>query len=601
MSVLFILSFILFICSFLSIKKTQNKLNILLWIFISVIIYMGYNSIIVYLLSQLNIHSTLFLRSLINIIISIIMIIASKKKQKYYIDIKDIAVIVMLLCLSLIIFKQRFTFNFSINFVMNDAAAHFSFAKAFMANDIYDSSMHNIYYAISTRGMFFGSINAGTFMELFKPLTGDFYLFKNFIIFEMLSYTLSGILFYFIVKKNNTLNKKYVLTVILTLLYQMGYPLTNLIYGFHYWGLVILIISTIILTIKEMENNNMYKNKLIILILFIQSLSIFITYYLYVPVIYGALGLYFIYLYKYKKEISWKKSIIYIIIILLIPFIFGMYHYGIIEQYFKNFGPKTSMSIEGSNYKNLIGNFIFLLPILFYAILNEIKRKKINLVTIITCLNIIFMIILFILCMTKIMSSYYYNKIYNLLWLNTFIYLTDIIYNYKEKFIKIYLYSYIIIALLACFRIENIISKYNPKISQDTVISNIGNVYDCNINMLQDRSKILDNNSYELLKHVKKHEEEYKNTRGEIPFIAGYFKKIWITQLLDVIVSNNYKKKTKKTEIDRYFLDNISEVETDDTVKYFVWIPNAKNSKDINIDDYIVIYKNKEGYVLKKK
>ena len=93
----------------------------------------------------------------------------------------------------------------------------------------------------------------------------------------------------------------------------------------------------------------------------------------------------------------------------------------------------------------------------------------------------------------------------------------------------------------------------------------------------------------------------YINTRGEIPFIAGYFKKIWITQLLDIIVSNNYKKKTKKTEIDRYFLDNISEVETDDTVKYFVWIPNAKNSKDINIDDYIVIYKNKEGYVLKKK
>ena len=438
-AILFILSYILFICSFLYIKKTNNKINLLTWILISIITYMGYNSIIVYLLSIIKIPSTLFLRSLINIFISIIMIITSKKKQKYYIDKKDFAVIAILLYLSLAIFMLRFTFYFSIDFRMNDTAVHYAMAKAFMTNDIYDSSMQNVFYAISNRGMFFSSINTGTFLEAFKPLTGTFYLFKSFILFEMISFSLSGILFYFIVKKNNTFNKEYVLTVILTLLYQLGYPLVNLLYGFHYWGLVILIISTIILTIKEMENNNMYKNKLIILILFIQSLSIFITYYLYVPVIYGALGLYFIYLYKYKKEISWKRSIIYIIIILLIPFIFGMYHYGIIEQYFKNFGPKTSMSIEGSNYKNLIGNFIFLLPILFYAILNEIKRKKINLVTIITCLNIIFMIILFILCMTKIMSSYYYNKIYNLLWLNTFIYLTDIIYNYKEKFIKIYI------------------------------------------------------------------------------------------------------------------------------------------------------------------
>ena len=597
MSVLFILSFILFICSFLSIKKTQNKLNILLWIFISVIIYMGYNSIIVYLLSQLNIHSTLFLRSLINIIISIIMIIASKKKQKYYIDIKDIAVIVLLLCLSLIIFKQRFTFNFSINFVMNDAAAHFSFAKAFMANDIYDSSMHNIYYAISNRGMFFGSINAGTFMELFKPLTGDFYLFKNFIIFEMLSYTLSGILFYFIAKKNNTLNKKYVLTVILTLLYQMGYPLTNLIYGFHYWGLVILEISTIILIIKEIENNKLYRNKQILLILFILTFSIFVTYYLYVPVIYGSLGLYFLYLWNFKKEISLKRCIIYITIILIIPLLFGLFYFQIIENYIQNFGPKTPMSLVGTNYKNFIGNFILILPILVYTIYNEIKKRKITYITITTCLTTIFIIILFILYMTHIMSSYYYNKIYNLLWLLSFIYLIEVIYNNKERFLKLYLYSYIIIAILACIRVENIINKYNDNISTNTVISNVGDVYDTNVRLLQKENKTLDYSMYELLEHLKENKEEYMNDRGEIPFIADYFKKIWITQILDIIVSNNHGK---KSDTDTYYSDTIFEVSEDDTVKYLVWIPDDSNKKDMGTTNYKIIYRTKLGFILKK-
>ena len=597
MSVLFILSFILFICSFLSIKKTQNKLNILLWIFISVIIYMGYNSIIVYLLSQLNIHSTLFLRSLINIIISIIMIIASKKKQKYYIDIKDIAVIVLLLCLSLIIFKQRFTFNFSINFVMNDAAAHFSFAKAFMANDIYDSSMHNIYYAISNRGMFFGSINAGTFMELFKPLTGDFYLFKNFIIFEMLSYTLSGILFYFIVKKNNTLNKKYVLTVILTLLYQMGYPLTNLIYGFHYWGLVILEISTIILIIKEIENNKLYRNKQILLILFILTFSIFVTYYLYVPVIYGSLGLYFLYLWNFKKEISLKRCIIYITIILIIPLLFGLFYFQIIENYIQNFGPKTPMSLVGTNYKNFIGNFILILPILAYTIYNEIKKRKITYITITTCLTTIFIIILFILYMTHIMSSYYYNKIYNLLWLLSFIYLIEVIYNNKERFLKLYIYSYIIIAILACIRVENIINKYNDNISTNTVISNVGDVYDTNVRLLQKENKTLDYSMYELLEHLKENKEEYMNDRGEIPFIADYFKKIWITQILDIIVSNNHGK---KSDTDTYYSDTIFEVSEDDTVKYLVWIPDDSNKKDMGTTNYKIIYRTKLGFILKK-
>lgn len=600
MAILFILTYILLIYSFIRIKKTNNKLNILIWILISIITYMGYNSILIYLLSILGIHSTLLLRSIIHIIISIIFIIISKKnKQQYYFNKMDLGVIIVLFYLSIIIFIVRFGFNFNLDFEMNDGAVHFAMAKSFMTSHIYDSTMTNIIYKISNKGLFFSSTNAGTFLEILKPITKDIGLYKGFIIFEMLSFFLSGTLLYFIIRKNKYTNRNYILTIIFLIIYQLGYPLLNLLYGFHYWGLTILIISSIIITVKEMTNNKLYKNIIILIMLFIQTYSIFIAYYLYIPVIYGSLGLYFLYLWRVKKELTIKRSITYIIIILFIPFCFGIIYYNILGEYFTNFSTKTNIQIDGDNYKNLLGNFIYLIPILFYGIINEIKSKKINLVTIITIMCIIYTIILFILCINNTMSNYYFNKIYNLLWLINFIYLINIDNN-KDLFIKTYLYSYIIIIILSCFRVETTIDKYKHDISNNTVISNIGNIYDTNINIIQNRKGLIDNDTLELLKQVKKHEKEYKNKYGKIPFIANYHKKIWITQILDIIISNDYILDASKRIVDTMWVNNIKEIENDDDVTYFVWLPDEENSKGINIEDYSIIYSNNKGYILKK-
>ena len=601
MPILFIVTFILVIYSFLRIKKTDNKLNILLWIFISMITYMGYNSLIIYGLSKLGIHSTLLLRSIINIVISIIMIIiARKNKQKYYFDKMDLGVIILLFYLSLVVFLFRFGFKLNLDFEVNDPAAHFAMAKAYMNSGIYDSSMSNIYYEISDRGMFFSSTNLGTFLEIIKPITKDIELYKGFIIFEMLSFFLSGVLLYFIVRKDKYKNKDYLLTIILLILYQLGYPLLNLLMGFHYWGLIILVISSIIITIKELTKNKMYKSAAVIAMLLIQTFSVFVAYYLYVPVVYGTLGLYLLYLWKFKKEISLRRCLFYIFIILIVPFVFGILYFDIVGEYFNNSSTSTSMHNDGSNYKNLLGNFIYFIPVIVYSVIDEIKKKKITLVTIMAILNIIYVIVLFILCMKGIMSNYYYNKIYNLLWVISFIYLINLLNN-KELFIKIYLYTYIVIALLALFRVENIIDKHNKYISNNTVISNIGDIYDNNIKIMSDKDKIIDSDTLDLLKKVKENASEYKNNNGEIPFVARYFKKIWITQILDIIPVNRYTVKSGDGLGASFWGNNIKEVENDDSVSYFVWLPDMDNVKGVNIDNYIVLYKNNKGYILKKK
>ena len=458
--------------------------------------------------------------------------------------------------------------------------------------------MSNIIYDIPKSPMFFSITNAGTFLEVFNPLTSHINLYRIFIIFELLSFFLSGVLLYFIIRQDKVSNKNYIFTIFLLILYELGYPLTNLLCGFHYWGLVILIISTILLTIKELTINQMYDSKIMILILFILSISVSITYYLYVPVVYLSMGLYFIYLWKIKKKIQFKKLSIYLIITLIIPFIFCLLYYNIIGEYFTNTA-STSMSIQGANYQNLIGNFIFVLPLIIYRIIKEIKSHKISIITILAIANFAYTIILFILYMRGTMSSYYYSKIYNLSWLIMYIYLINSVYYEKELFIKIYILSYVVIVILSCFKIENVIYEHNSSISSD-VISNLADVYQSNMTLITER-RVITKDVCQLLKNVYDNYDEYKNVRGEVPFITTYFKKIWIAQILDIVPVNKYtKKSSSEFSINKLYVNDKEEIENDEETLYFVLIDENNVGKKY-IEDYDIVYQNTIGYVFKKR
>ena len=601
-SFVFLISYIFLMYTFLKIKKTNKKLNILLWIFLFIVLYMGFNGIVVYLLSVMNIHATLLLRSIINFIIAILLFFILKEKQEYYFNKNDLGVLIVLFYITLVIFIIRFGFNFSVEFEMDDAAVHFAYGKAFMDSNILGKEMTNLAYTTTGNHLFFSSVNLGTFMQLLLPLTKTIGVYKSFIIFELLSFFLSGCLLYFIIKRDEITNKKYLLTIVFLILYMLGYPLTNLICGFHYWGLAIVIIESIILLMKEIDNNKLYNNYLMIGLLFILLFSLFVTYYLYVPLIYLSIFIYYMYLWHNKKVIDSKKLIIYTLITLVIPFIFGICYYGILKEYFVSSG-STNLEIDGPNYKNLIGNFIFVLPIFIYKLINEIRTRKIDIINILAMFNILYMIILFILVITNKMSNYYFAKIYNLGWLILYIYLIKVIYDDSKDVVKVYIWSYLVISLLALIRVEDIINKYDSKISDDTAIMNLGNVYDYNMRYLTRKDKIIDSGIYDLLENVYKNKNEYKNVRDEIPFITSYFKKIWIAEIIDV-VPNNHDGTNNKTgfTINKYWINNdIVDIEKDDDTQYLVWIIDNSNRDSVDLLKYDIIYQNNIGYILKKK
>ena len=598
MEIMYIITYIFFIYSFLRIKKSNKKLNILLWLVLSIVTYMGFNSLTIYLLHLINIRATLLIRSIINIVLSIIMIIKTKNKQEYCFDKFDFGALILLLYVTLIIFIIRFGFKFDLNFEITDASFHYAFAKKFANMNTILDNIEVFFCGTLSSSKYLSYTNAGTFLELLRPITGNIDMYKSFIIFEMISFYLSTILLYFIVRKDNMSAKKILLCVLFTIMYALGYPLLNLLYGFHYWGVVLVVMSTIIVAIQELDKNNMYNSKIMIFLLSILSYSVLIAYYPYVPVVYLSLGLYFIYLWKWKKTINLKQTIIYIIIILIIPFIYGGFYYGffnvlIDSNYLKN-TVINHFTIEGSNYKNILGNFIYIIPIIIYSIINEIKKHKINIMTIFAIIHFLYIVVLFILCITGLLSSYYFAKLYNFAWLIAYAYLIKEAITNKELLFKIYMISYIIIVFLSCLKIESIIKSKNYDISTNNIISYLGDVYDNNIKYITEKNPIITNDISDAISHIEKNIDTYKNSRGEIPIRTSYFRKLWIARMLDVVPTSNYILSSQLRG------DNIKSIETDKETEYFVWILDKEHYDDLDLNNYDIIYKNDSVLILKK-
>ena len=109
-------------------------------------------------------------------------------------------------------------------------------------------------------------------------------------------------------------------------------------------------------------------------------------------------------------------------------------------------------------------------------------------------------------------------------------------------------------------------------------------------------NKFLRKNMFEKHQEVEKNKDEYKNIRGEIPFITTYFRKIWIAQILDTIPSNGYG------HLGEFWMNFTEYATNDEGVKYIVWIYDKDLSEYFEyIDFYDVVYENNAGCILKKK
>ncbi|MBR3162202.1 MAG: hypothetical protein IKF19_05675 [Bacilli bacterium] len=587
MKIIYILSITLLIASFLILKKSNKKKNILSSIIYSICFLFPYQTTIVYISGLFNLGGSLLYYSILNIIISLLLLIPTinkKQIQKYYFDKKEIFLYLSLVLIIFIIVFIRFRGFTIITYMSDDSSIHYKMTTHFKRELTYlnKTNSKDLLYHEFSKTMPASYINGGFFLKLFDNIKP----YKAFIIYDMVCLILSSLLFLSTIL---TLYKKkidrYLPFFIITVLYIITFPLNNLLYGFFYLGIGIMIINLIFITIKDTETNltkNLYFN---LIILFILNLSLFFSYYLFVPNFYLTTGILYIIQYKNKK-ISSNIFLKYGIITLIIPFIIGFTHF-ILPSFFNKSGTVFKIiTLYGSIYNNLTPLYLYIIFLVYLGYKAYSKRLNIK---DFTSLNIyiisLYCLIFLILFILRISNIYYFYKLFYLFSLFIAIYLSKTIIKNRKK---LYIASSIIIILILIPPIcgKSIITKFISKT----------NIYSYNSNEIFNPEIRFKKEELDIVEHVIKSKKAC-SFNHEIPIITNTHKKFWYYAITNTFPTVGHN------DIGRHQLDVPS-------IKFDWWERNANHpcivyfyeGKDFKYskDKFKVLYENKSGVILKK-
>lgn len=520
MQIIYILSLIILIISFILIKKTDKKLNILSFLNITIGVIFCYNTFISYVLTFFLIPVTLTSLSIINIVFSIILIslmLWKKQIQKYEIKKIDILYIAVLGIAVLIVTYLNFGFPFNIKYETGDPSVHYLTSEMFAENDsLLITDRDQVYNSFATRKTV-SYVNSGLIMKCLDGIIDPFYNYNIFIIFGIFVLFITASSMYTTISTFAIDKKTRFLAFVVSLIYTMGYPLNSFLFGFEYLSMGILLICLVFDMVYYFKNQQL---KLVysIIIFALLNFGVFSAYYMFVPFLYPALWLYFcIHSYEKDKSIFTKKNIALLITTLLIPFFLGFIYHIAPEMYGVNINQNLNtetmlnyssnlvgrgLATYGYIYVNLYSNMLLLLPIPIYLIIRKWKDNKFAGMNMIFCIAFI-ELLLFGFMFGKV-SIYYLSKNYFALWFILFYLnykgLVEIYKKYpKVSFGIVGFYSILIILnlLFVDTTLEN--RELNPNERPTTVVE----VFGANKTILKYKKTDFYKEELELLKYLK--------------------------------------------------------------------------------------------------
>ena len=391
------------------IKKTDKKLNFIKHILYTIMCIMSINFLICFIFSICNVPITLYtilIARTIIIAIGITKIIYDKKIQIYEIKIKDVAFILIIICIAIPIILNSYGNLNKMSYIANDGGAHFKASKAYKNSiSIFVENFEGFLPFIAT--------NEGIIYRNLTEIIEEFNLYKVFLISDITIWITSVILYYFMFEFNEKQIKlKYIFVLISSIIFFLGYPLNNLLTGFHYLqaGVNFIMLSVILLK----EQNLSDKSKTLYL-LFINTAIIF-TYNLFAPLVYSIEAIYII---KQNREKTNKiinlKSIIQIIVSFILPGILAILYF-IVFRSNDALSTISGVKVEGYIYRNLYTTIILFIPFTLYYLVRKLKEKDNSYSLYFIIALILYTLIFLGLYLNDKISTYYYYKLYYLIW-----------------------------------------------------------------------------------------------------------------------------------------------------------------------------------------
>lgn len=577
-AILYIISCITWIIGFYKIKKTDKTLNGCTFIVISIFAFMCYQASIAFVLKYTFITLNNLTFAICNLVMSALwgyVAVMKKNTQEYTYAVGDMVAYgiftVAVLYISSIQFGSSFDlFNYQCTW---DSSVHLEFARDFAKS----GELPKLYFMALNMGLWLQSVWA------FNPFdTGC----QMFIWLDIIILLMCACLFWHLLRYHINSKGSYILGIIFTLLYTLGYPLNNMVFGTSYLGsgndIVIFLMIIMMLRIEDGLNK-----KIFVFTLLCGSIGLMVSYSLFTPIMFAAILIYFTVQYCKKKVIPRKALISFMAVLLIL----GGIAVVLLQESFWN--AVSGLEMEGQIYRNISLNFVFFVPFLLMAI----KKTKTGSFSIIVFWMTAGYVLVCLLCvLTGHMSGYYYFKNYYVLWLMCFYISFQVIQEYMKNdvFLRNYLLAWALLLTVGMSRIGTKIDSYTDEVYGygsvfgELHIYNLFDLYRFNLGAM--KSRPVDDGTRQLFLEAA---EMNKTIQGSIYFVGAY----------QYALQKQFSAIANQPDI--YYFDISSPEEyiqrIKDTSEYVCVVDPEYAYWDITeyLSTLEVIYENERGYIAK--
>ncbi len=445
MGYLYICTLILLGIAFMCFKKSDEKLNLIKWICIFVAGIYAYNITVCMILGILHITQNIWLLSIINTILGVVLLyksIKNKEFQKYKCSKLDIVAIVIICAFFAVMFvKDIYIWNGDVSHWAVDSAIHYRAAKHYSENSklfVFDEDKTFFDFNIMQTGAY---INDGIFMNVINNITGleKIYIYQAF---ETLTMFVGGLALYAFFADKIKTKSGLVGSVILFGLYMYGYPYNSWIYGFSYLSVGIAMIALLLSVVEMLFSKDNIKKSLVISMIVMVSMGLIFSYCLFVPAVFASICIY-VFLEELKDKNTKKylkifgKNTLIITGVLLVVTAFGI-GYLFIPSFIIE-GQKNLVSAlqdNGAIYSEKYVNFLPYVPfgvIFVFELIKRIKAKELRFLDVLCVILTGYLALFYLGMLANKVSPYYMLKVYFAEWIIIFAVTIDILNSNIDK------------------------------------------------------------------------------------------------------------------------------------------------------------------------
>ncbi|NLG11247.1 MAG: hypothetical protein GX562_06955 [Coriobacteriaceae bacterium] len=408
LALLFFLSALILVIAFILLPKTHRKQSLVLWVAVSLLLFECYLCFIGGIFSLMGIPVDLLSVTITSFLLAAVIIyltFSSGHVQHYTLDLTDVCLTILVTAIVLSFGLLRFHYEGLITYATVDPAAHLTFANQITQSKSVIFGSYNMYFA---------QLSNSLFIQMLSPIFPGLYEFRSFEIKDLIGFWYSGLLFYSAIRYSLKTPPKHIVTVIISLVYLLGYPLNNHIYGFIYLGIAVNII--ILLIILASFYTCFTSRALITTLISLGLLGLGLCYTLFAPPVFLAVFLFIIYaLYpdREKDSESKHKHALRLVLAEIGTFAMPVILTSVFIIFLDTKDPTVmpALNAEGGIYRNLFSDFIIFLPFTLYVVFVAFKKRQLTLATILVPIFWIYMIPFFIMIITGEVSTYYYYKL----------------------------------------------------------------------------------------------------------------------------------------------------------------------------------------------